>query len=369
VLERVAVKNFKAFSDCSATFTPLTLVLGENGIGKSTLVQAVLLSKQVLGSADAIPDNLVLNGPLVHIGNGFDALRQNAEEERISADLVIGGRRLSWEADYIAGSDVLPMRFTHEEGIDQLRHTKVRYLCADRVGPQLIAPYSQSEASRSDVDERGTNAFGLLHYSSASALESTDPRVPEGATSRSVQALFNHYLSEVGTGAAVSVQDLSEIDSVSATFSFVGQSELPMERIRPTNVGFGLSYVSSMIITCLIAQPGDLVIVENPEAHLHTKGQRAIADLLIRTAQAGIQVICETHSREILYCTRQRILDHEVPSETASVLYVYAEDGNGNRRADAWYPLTKPLNELGAVGENFLKYFGAPTDFIQNVGT
>ena len=150
-------------------------------------------------------------------------------------------------------------------------------------------------------------------------------------------------------------------------FSFVGQSELPMERIRPTNVGFGLSYVSSVIITCLISKPGDLIIVENPEAHLHTKGQRAITDLLIRTAQAGVQVICESHSRELLYCTRQRVLDQTVSPDLVSVLYVHAV-GNGNRGAESWNPLTKPIYELGAVGDNFLEYFGAPTDFIQPVG-
>ena len=366
MIERVAVRNFKAFNDCVAEFTPLTLVLGENGIGKSTLVQAILLSKQVISSSDAVPHKLILNGPLVHIGNGFDALRQNADEERIYVDLKIGGAELSWEADYIAASDILPMRFSHLDAIASLRATKVRYLCAERVGPQLIAPYSQSEASRSDVDEKGMNAFGLLHYSSTSALEASDERVPDGATSRSVQALFNHYLSEVSTGASIAVQDLSEIDSVSATFSFSGQSELPMERIRPTNVGFGLSYASSIIVTCLIAQPGDLIVIENPEAHLHTKGQRSMADLLLRTARAGVQVICETHSREMLYCTRKRVLDGDVPSKIASVIYVYG-DPAGVRKAGRWFPLTTPLGELGALGTNFLEYFGAPTDFIQNV--
>lgn len=368
MIERVSVRNFKAFSSCTAAFTPLTLILGENGIGKSTLVQALLLSKQAVDSTDATPDQLFLNGPLVHIGNGFDALRQNADEERIYVDLTVGGEQLSWEADYIATSDILPMRFTHEEGLDRLRGLKMRYLCAERVGPQLVAPYSEAEASRTGMDHKGTNAFGLLHYSSETALEADDPRVPGTATSRSIPALFDYYLNQVSTGATVSVQDLSEIDSVSATFSFVRPGALRMERIRPTNVGFGLSYVSSVIVTCLIAHPGDLIIVENPEAHLHTKGQRAMIDLMLRTARAGVQVICESHSRELLYSTRKRILDHDFPEEIASVLYVHADPQDGDRRTDRWYPLTTPLHQLGAMQENFLEYFGAPLDFVQNVG-
>jgi predicted ATPase len=368
VIEQIAVRNFKAFANCSAEFAPMTLILGENGIGKSTLVQAILLAKQAIEASADIPDKLYLNGPLVKLGNGFDALRQNADDEHIYVDLVIDGDPVSSEADYIAGSDVLPLRFTDTEGVGALRRTRVRYLSAERVGPQLIAPYSQSEASRSEVDEKGTNAFGLLHYSSNMTLDAADARVPQGVSSRGILALFNHYLGKVSSGAAVAVQDLSEIDSVSATFSFTGQSELPMEKIRSTNVGFGLSYVSSIIITCLIAEPGDLIIVENPEAHLHTKGQRAITDLLVRTASAGIQVICESHSREILYCARKKVIDKEVPPDAVSVLYVFLEtDGTGNRRAAPWFPLTRAIGELGPVGENFLDYFGAPTDFMQNV--
>jgi predicted ATPase len=67
---------------------------------------------------------------------------------------------------------------------------------------------------------------------------------------------------------------------------------------RATNVGFGLSYSLSVIASLLIGTiiPNSLVIIENPEAHLHPKGQTEISKLIALCAQVGTQVIIETHS-------------------------------------------------------------------------
>jgi len=366
VIGRVIIKNFKAFRECEIKFSKLTIIMGENGIGKSTIVQSILLSKQALVGSTEIPKNLYLNGPLVKIGNGADALRKNAEEEKIAVSIeLMDGLLFEWSAAYVPGSDVLPMTVGDVSGIQSFRDSRIRYLSAERVGPQLTSPFSQSEASRSDIDERGANALGLLHFSSDMALDSDDPRVPSEAKSRSIQSIFNYYLSKISSGATVAVQDLSDIDSVSATFSFVLQGELPMERIRPTNVGFGLSYSASIIIMCLISKPGETIIIENPEAHLHTKGLRAILDLLVLTAEAGVQVICESHSREILYWTRRKVIESQVPSDLAIVNYVCSTDGHADKVVVPWYPLSKPLYELGPAAEDFLEHFGAPLDFQQ----
>jgi predicted ATPase len=43
-----------------------------------------------------------------------------------------------------------------------------------------------------------------------------------------------------------------------------------------------------------------LLLLENPETHLHPKGQSKLARLMALTAQAGVQIICETHSDHII---------------------------------------------------------------------
>jgi len=50
-----------------------------------------------------------------------------------------------------------------------------------------------------------------------------------------------------------------------------------------------------------LIRPGDLLIVDEPEAHLHPENQRFIARVLIRLVRAGVQVVCPTHSSLILH--------------------------------------------------------------------
>jgi predicted ATPase len=47
----------------------------------------------------------------------------------------------------------------------------------------------------------------------------------------------------------------------------------------PLNVGFGLTYVLPVIVLILKAKPGDFIIVENPESHLHPAGASALAEI------------------------------------------------------------------------------------------
>ena len=71
---------------------------------------------------------------------------------------------------------------------------------------------------------------------------------------------------------------------VSATGStkcqiIVNNENLIIENIA-TNVGFGISYILPILVTCLLAGNKDTIIIENPEAHLHAKAQSNIGYFL-----------------------------------------------------------------------------------------
>ena len=74
----------------------------------------------------------------------------------------------------------------------------------------------------------------------------------------------------------------------------------PLAGLRAENVGYGVSHSLPVVVALLSAKPGSLVILENPEAHLHPRGQAELAKLIARVAQDGVQVIVETHSDHIL---------------------------------------------------------------------
>lgn len=363
MINRVAMKRFKPFLNAQTDLKGLTYVLGENGVGKSSIAQSLLLLKQTFEIEGN--ETLNLNGTLIKIGNGVDALNQNAEEDSIDFAIELsGGEQLKISAEYIQDSDSLPMQLVESSAVAELRSTNVVYLSADRVGPQLLSAFSASDAAKKRVSERGENALALLHAHQRDTLEKDDPRHNDSMDSLSVKSAFDYYLSCISSGASIDVANLSNVDSVASTFAFGKSGSLPTERIRPTNVGFGLSYAASIIIACLLASPGDLLIIENPEAHLHTKGQRAMADLLARTARSGVQILCETHSRDFLYSTRKMISDGEVPVDLVSCNLVYRD--NTNSMISEWFPLTKPFYELGAEFNQFLEFFGKPTDYMQN---
>ncbi len=86
-------------------------------------------------------------------------------------------------------------------------------------------------------------------------------------------------------------------DEVKLSFNIKGSHGGKFSALQ---VGFGYSFSLPVIVAALTAQPGDLVIIENPEAHLHPAAQSKIGILLALAAQAGVQVIIETHSDHVL---------------------------------------------------------------------
>lgn len=83
-------------------------------------------------------------------------------------------------------------------------------------------------------------------------------------------------------------------------YRFTDKSENP----RDISLMYASSSVSELAPIILFIRyylsPGDVFIVEEPEAHLHPEAQRVIADVLVELANAGVRVIATTHSDIIL---------------------------------------------------------------------
>ena len=79
-----------------------------------------------------------------------------------------------------------------------------------------------------------------------------------------------------------------------------GRGEFNTAAFKAYNVGFGISYALPIIVAALHSPKDSLVIVENPEAHLHPEGQVKMMELIAKAAKAGVQFIIETHSDHIM---------------------------------------------------------------------
>ena len=94
------------------------------------------------------------------------------------------------------------------------------------------------------------------------------------------------------------------------------------------DVGFGVSQVLPVLVECFYAQPGSIILMEQPEIHLHPSAQSALADVMIDVINSrengvnrNIQLIIETHSEHFLRRLQRRIAEDVVSQEKISAYF------------------------------------------------
>lgn len=91
--------------------------------------------------------------------------------------------------------------------------------------------------------------------------------------------------------------------------------------VRLKDVGFGVSQVLPVLILCYYVPEGSILILEQPEAHLHPKAQSELADVLIDVVKnRNIQIILESHSEHLLHRLTRRIAEEQLAT-TDTALY------------------------------------------------
>ncbi|HBA7540210.1 TPA: AAA family ATPase, partial [Escherichia coli] len=91
--------------------------------------------------------------------------------------------------------------------------------------------------------------------------------------------------------------------------------------VSPLNLGAGMSYIAKVLIICLMAKKGDLILLENPEIQLHPKAQSHLAIFLAFVASKGIQIIVETHCEHLINKLAYLVYEDVITSEDISVHY------------------------------------------------
>ncbi|WP_311749082.1 AAA family ATPase [Proteus terrae] len=89
-----------------------------------------------------------------------------------------------------------------------------------------------------------------------------------------------------------------------------------------SDVGFGYSQVIPIILMCLLANPGDLILLEQPEIHLHPSSAANLADLFLAFISDGRRIIVETHSAELISRLRLRVIENVDLKEKINVVFV-----------------------------------------------
>lgn len=187
------------------------------------------------------------------------------------------------------------------------------YLSENRSGPANREVLIES-------DEFGDNAEFVIgyFYRHQNDTISSDFAITENLTlSSNVDLWLTEILKNDDEDFNISLNvEKIDSDTVASRYDFCGLHE-----IEPTQLGAGVSYLAKLLIVCLQAKPGQLVIVENPEMHLHPKAQSAVGHFLSFIASKGVQVIIETHCEHLIHKIQYDVYKKLLKPEDVCIYY------------------------------------------------
>jgi predicted ATPase len=350
MLRALELTNFKCFAKQRIELGAITLLTGLNGMGKSTVLQSLLLLRQsdVLTqyladeSSDILSDSgprevptdpavlLILNGRYLSCGTARDLLHEGAEEDEVRirlewengrhADLSFAMNDHDRDAMPLVRADLEP----HVRGVGPPFTGGVPYVAAERIGPRM--GHAVSAYHVDDLAEVGHDgAYAVAFLESHAGQEVITALCRKDAPATTLAAQVAAWMAEISPGIRLHTQHVPEINASALHVSF-SSGRATSGRFRPNGVGFGISYALPIVITLLAARPGALVLLENPEAHLHPRGQMALGELMAQAGKAGIQVIAETHSDHVVNGVRLAVKERKIPADQVKFHYFTRRD-------------------------------------------
>ncbi len=341
IIEKLHVHNFKCFSDIEFELGNLNLLAGCNGCGKSTVIQALLLIRQSYEQFGNL-SSLSTYGKYVNLGMAKEILCESANDLEMNFEIKSeNNTSLKIRPQYNAEHNILENNIDtigKYEEINLLKNT-FEYLSAERIVPQTV--YS-SISSNSSLGMNGENALDFLEKFGDKYI--VEPILREKEQS---YLLFhvNEWLNRMFGSFRLQLSPIVEADAVSLRYQEVSSNRVSNSH-RATNVGFGITYALPILVALLKVRPGDLVVIENPEAHLHPKAQKLLGELIVKAASTGAQIIIETHSDHILNGIRISVKKFLLEAKKAKLFFFMRENVGNKFNVNVYSP---ELNQEGDI--------------------
>lgn len=333
MINNLHIERFMDIVDETLVLKPLTVITGVNSAGKSAVIQAILA---VLKKADAQGDFLL---------NQFDYGFKSA----VCKYGVYDDYQIQLDTD---GGNVALLVKENEERLEPAvipvgLEKNVYYLSANRRG------YDNTElkAERFSVGVRGEYLFGSL-YNEKDAPITLDLIGGEG--SKPLGSLVDFWLKEI-LGMKFKVNTEEKNANIIVTYD---ADEI--KGLMPNQLGTAVSYLAKVLIMCLRAKRGDLLMIENPEVHLHPKAQAKLGEFLTLMANTGVQLIIETHSEHVINKIQYQIYSNKFNAEMLAIYY--KEDSHEKFK-------TVVIDEHGRYREDFPEgFFDASLGDLMEIG-
>ncbi len=362
MIREIHLEHFKCFERLTLPLGALTLLSGVNASGKSTVIQALSLLHQSVVEAEW-SGALLLDGSIQTLGTDADIVdkvygrstfqfglkgsdfsarwRFGDPRTRATGNVAVPIHELEWTVNdhttIFPGATTRPYRALLPASLDDAYAKAVRqslarldHIGAERVGPREIYRLGH-EGWHDTVGIHGERApgaiwlFGDETVATQLCLNDNPPTVRA-----QVQAWLNHFFP----GVAYQVERVSNANAVTLGFRTNNETDFH----RPQHVGYGITHVLPLIVAGLRANPPPseetlpdesppekntlgrrLLVVENPEVHLHPAGQAQIGMFLSRVAASGASVVLETHSDHVLNGVRRAVRQGILASDDVAI--------------------------------------------------
>lgn len=351
MINELLLENFKLFGKETrfSGLKSINLLTGVNGRGKSSALQPLLLYKQTLLRSRS-SRQVFLSGSFVDLGNASDVKHVDAsvtkpirigfqeKEDYYIYTLGIGndnnqaldiqkfesmGRmQLSVDVDDTTIFHDLVPEIDNNSKL-ALPFQDVVYISAERIGPKMSFAPSSDEW----IDKRGEHTIQMLYEhqydkvdeSIIDGMNDVFLDIDEDELTPTVNDVLNFWMTKMFGPSAATVSYIEAANLYALAISTEQKGGKAM--FKPTNVGFGYSYALPILIAGLTARKGTILVVENPEAHLHPSAQSMITKFLCLVANCGVQVFVETHSEHILNALRVMVVQKNVKPQDINVMY------------------------------------------------
>ncbi|WP_413737982.1 DUF3696 domain-containing protein [Sodalis sp. RH21] len=409
MITRLKLDNFKAWrASGDISLKPVTLLLGENSTGKSSVLQSLLLMKQTAASPDRTVQ-LNLGGDevndFVDMGSFEDLMTQNPKKRKVGIELdtVHDENYCYFAVEY--GQDSKKSPVVEEMKLSANAESWFRLARTERSAFSLYLPgeIRTSLKSRSFAPERGiafsAEAIAALGESGQQVQDlslqlrreldaisylgplrnkprrtypwnRTRPGIigEDGSNAiyallASAQAKKNEDSNDIVTNVSrwlkkMKIADRLEVKQLGAgNYSVMIHRDGVVANLR--DVGIGISQVLPVLVLAYFAPAYSTVILEEPEIHLHPQAQSFLAELFLEVSKTRhVQFIVETHS-EHLFRRMQTLVAKRKAMPNQCALYFVARN-----KSDAVLK-TLEMDSLGRLSNWPNNFFGDVTGEVR----
>lgn len=287
------MQNFKCFKKTSIKLKNFNVICGPNSSGKTTINQSILLHLQ---NNVKSKEHFITNGKYVHFDDYAELKNSTISSDKDVVIELTNERKQKRKIVLTSESDGKKIRCKeYISSFDLLDEKDIFYLSANRIGPEDVYNKLTNEL----IEQYGQNAIGFLARYQNQPIDEKYAFIKSPTKDYQFIKEINYWLNEI-IGEQIHVTELSRTDKSTATYSH----EINSLEVRNKNTGSGVSYIIAILVMAFsIAlkenEETPLMIIENPEIHLHPLGQLKLMTFLEFMSQF-CQIILETHSDHII---------------------------------------------------------------------